>query len=71
MNHKKQVIKYILADYITAVLAWFLFYVFRRIEIDLVAIRDIQNVCTHVQCTCYYVTCPFLLDSFIRSIRIL
>lgn len=42
MNHKKQVIKYVLADYITAVLAWFLFYVFRRIEIDLVAIRDIQ-----------------------------
>jgi exopolysaccharide biosynthesis polyprenyl glycosylphosphotransferase len=42
VNHKNQIIKYVLSDYLTALLAWFLFYVFRRIEIDLVAIKDIQ-----------------------------
>ncbi|MBP6230387.1 MAG: sugar transferase [Paludibacteraceae bacterium] len=42
MNQKKQVAKYVLSDYLTALLAWFLFYVFRRIEIDLVAVRDVQ-----------------------------
>lgn len=42
MNPKKQVLKYIASDYIGALLAWFLFYIFRRIEIDLVAVKDIQ-----------------------------
>ncbi len=42
MKYKNQLKKYILSDYLTALLAWFLFYIFRRIEIDLIAIRDIQ-----------------------------
>ncbi|NPA68637.1 MAG: sugar transferase, partial [Chlorobi bacterium] len=34
MSRKSQVLKYIIADYVSASLAWFLFYIFRKVYIE-------------------------------------
>ncbi|MDR0790884.1 MAG: sugar transferase [Bacteroidales bacterium] len=44
MNRKKQVAKYVVADFLTALLAWVLFFVFRKITIENGGFEDINHV---------------------------
>lgn len=44
MNRKKQVGKYLLADYLTALFAWGLFFIYRKAKIDPTAISHLNEV---------------------------
>ena len=44
MNRKLQGAKYLFSDFLSALIAWALFFIFRKITIDAVSFDDINSV---------------------------